>query len=186
MKKEGARGDKKKVLSRVRRQKTFSISSNRVLLSLSPLRPATRSNQLRFVLRLRDLPLVRSPLPASPRLASQARALDPFTTETFPVSTFRLYVSPPPKRKAPFGITTDAARRSIGEGGDTQTGIMPRPETLLFPPSPLPISLLLLFCSYFFFAKSKDTPETKRLPSRRRFAPARGRIILMARASEKL
>lgn len=64
------RGDKKKVLSRVRRQKTFSISSNRVLLSLSlsPLRPATRSYQLRFVLRLRDLPLVRSPLPASPDL----------------------------------------------------------------------------------------------------------------------
>lgn len=90
-----------------------------------------------------------------PRLASQARALDPFTTETFPVSTFRLYVSPPPKRKAPFGITTDAARRSIGEGGDAQTGIMPRRETLLFLPPPLPISLLLLFCSYFFLQNQK-------------------------------
>lgn len=169
----------------MRRQKTFSISSNRVLLSLSPssCRPAVATN-FDSCFAYAISPSRPSASSCVPRLASQARALDPFTTETFPVSTFRLYVSPPPKRKAPFGITTDAARRSIGEGGDAQTGIMPRRETLLFLPPPLPISLLLLFCSYFFFAKSKDTPETKRSPSRRRFVPACGRIILMARASE--
>lgn len=159
MKKEGARGDKKKVLSRVRRQKTFSISSNRVLLSLSPssCHPAVATN-FDSCFAYAISPSRPSASSCVSRLASQARALDPFTTETFPVSTFRLYVPPPPKRKAPFGITTDAARRSIGEGGDAQTGIMPRRETLLFLPPPPSSNFFtppVLFL--FFFLQNQKT-----------------------------
>lgn len=61
------RGDKKKVLSRVRRQKTFSISSNRMLLSLPfVLPPVLVPTSIRASLtRSPSRPFVRPPLPAS-------------------------------------------------------------------------------------------------------------------------
>lgn len=81
--------DRKKKFYPMRRQRTFSISSNRVFVSTSSsLLPVCRSYQLRFVLCLRDLPYPPpSPFPSLDLV--HPRALDPFTTE---LSQFRHFV----------------------------------------------------------------------------------------------
>jgi len=108
-----AKKKRRKKFYPVRRQRTFSISSNRVLVSPSSFLPPVRRTNFDSCFAYATF----SSLPLPSHGLGSTKSTRPFYDRTFPVSTFRSRSLLPASsvRKAPFGITTNV-HRSIDEG----------------------------------------------------------------------